>query len=77
MSALQQLRRGILHKFWQTAIESMRQASSTDDLEMLMLQFFAFRFVASSILQQVCSLVSVLNGSLKGVAAVYELRSGA
>eukprot|EP00438_Fugacium_kawagutii_P030385 Skav226482 [mRNA] locus=scaffold4441:94559:94873:- [translate_table: standard] len=86
MSIAQQLRRGILQKFLQATSESLRQASATDDLEMimlseksteaatqLMLQYYAFRFVTSSELA-IWSFLPSMALSLKGVAdAAYYL----
>eukprot|EP00438_Fugacium_kawagutii_P021364 Skav220326 [mRNA] locus=scaffold972:275191:276114:- [translate_table: standard] len=86
MSIAQQLRRGILHKFWQAAIESMHRAHATDDLEVimlseksveavtqLMLQYYAFYFVTSSEFA-VWSFLFSMALSLRSVAdAVYYL----
>eukprot|EP00438_Fugacium_kawagutii_P023107 Skav229773 [mRNA] locus=scaffold519:29455:30642:+ [translate_table: standard] len=86
MSVAQQLRIGFLGNFWQTAVESLRQARSTRELQAMMLseksveaaaqlllQYYAFEFVTSSEFA-VCSFVCSMALSLKGVAeAVYNL----
>eukprot|EP00438_Fugacium_kawagutii_P021363 Skav220325 [mRNA] locus=scaffold972:268049:269023:- [translate_table: standard] len=86
MSTAQQLRRGVLHKFWQAASESMQRAHATDDLQVimlseksteaatqLMLQYYAFQFVTSSELA-IWSFLFSMALSLKGVAeAAYYL----